>query len=319
MIETGAYDAVVVGAGPNGLAAAVELARNGRRVAVLEAGDRVGGGTRSDEVTLPGFVHDLGSAIHPLGYASPFFATLPLEEHGLEWIHPPAPLAHPLDDGTAAVLERSTEGTGATLGRDAEAYQNLMNPLAEDARRIQATLSGSRSLPRHPLALATAGLRSLGSARGFAKATFEGERARALFAGNAAHSFLALETRPSALFGVVLGTLGHAFGWPLPKGGSQSIADALASYLLSVGGEIFTGVRIGSVDEVPETRTVLFDVTPRQLLDIAGEHFTERYRGALKRYRYGPGVFKVDLALDGPIPWKAEIACGPVPSTSAAR
>jgi phytoene dehydrogenase-like protein len=306
MIETGAYDAVVVGAGPNGLAAAVELARNGRRVAVLEAGDRVGGGTRSDEVTLPGFVHDLGSAIHPLGYASPFFATLPLEEHGLEWIHPPAPLAHPLDDGTAAVLERSTEGTGATLGRDAEAYQNLMNPLAEDARRIQATLSGSRSLPRHPLALATAGLRSLGSARGFAKAAFEGERARALFAGNAAHSFLALETRPSALFGVVLGTLGHAFGWPLPKGGSQSIADALASYLLSVGGEIFTGVRIGSVDEVPETRTVLFDVTPRQLLDIAGEHFTERYRGALKRYRYGPGVFKVDLALDGPIPWKAE-------------
>jgi phytoene dehydrogenase-like protein len=181
-----------------------------------------------------------------------------------------------------------------------------MNPLAEDARRIQALLAGSPQVPRHPLALASAGVRSLGSARGFAEAAFDGERARALFAGNAAHSFLALETRPSALFGVVLGTLGHAFGWPLPKGGSQSIADALASYLLSVGGEIFTGVRIGSVDEVPETRTVLFDVTPRQLLDIAGEHFTERYRGALKRYRYGPGVFKVDLALDGPIPWKAE-------------
>ncbi|CAA9510635.1 MAG: Phytoene dehydrogenase and related proteins [uncultured Rubrobacteraceae bacterium] len=299
------YDAVVVGAGPNGLAAAVELARNGQRVAVLEAGERVGGGTRSDEATIPGFVHDLGSAIHPLGYASPFFGSLPLEEHGLEWIHPPAPLAHPLDDGTAAVLERSTEETGATLGRDAGAYRKLMDPLTEDARRIQATLSGSRSLPRHPLALAAAGLRSLGSARGFAEDVFEGERARALLAGNAAHSFLALEKRPSALFGLVLGTLGHAFGWPLPKGGSQSIADALASYLLSLGGEVYTGFRVRSVDEVPKTRAVLFDVTPRQLLDIAGEHFTEGYRGALKRYRYGPGVFKLDLALDGPIPWAA--------------
>ncbi len=299
------YDAVVVGAGPNGLAAAVELARRGRSVAVFEAEDRVGGGTSSAEITLPGFVHDLGSAIHPLGYASPFFAALPLEEHGLEWIHPPAPLAHPFDDGTAAVLERSTEATGATLGPDAEAYRKLIDPLSEDARRIQATLSGSTRLPRHPLALTSAGLRSLGSARGFAEAAFRGERARALFAGNAAHSFLSLEKRPSALFGVVLGTLGHAFGWPLPKGGSQSIADALASYLISLGGEVFTGVRIGSVDEVPRTRTVLFDVTPRQLLDIAGVHFTERYRGALKRYRYGPGVFKVDLALDGPIPWSA--------------
>ena len=299
------YDAVVVGAGPNGLAAAVELARNGHRVAVLEADERVGGGTRSDEVTLPGFVHDLGSAIHPLGYASPFFGSLPLEEHGLEWVHPPAPLAHPLDDGGAVVLERSTEETGATLGRDAAAYRNLMDPLTEDARRIQATLSGSPNLPRHPLALASAGVRALGSARGFAGDVFEGERARALFAGNAAHSFLALEKRPSALFGLVLGTLGHAFGWPLPKGGSQSIADALASYLLSLGGEIFTGVRVRSVGEVPETRTVLFDVTPRQLLDIAGEHLTGGYRDALKRYRYGPGVFKVDLALDGPIPWTA--------------
>ena len=275
-------------------------------MAVLEAEDRVGGGASSAELTLPGFVHDLGSAIHPLGYASPFFATLPLEEHGLEWVHPPAPLAHPLDDGTAAVLERSAEKTGATLGRDAEAYRNLMDPLTEDARRIQKTLTGSTRLPRHPLALASAGLRSLGSARGFAGAAFGGERARALFAGNAAHSFLALEKRPSALFGLVLGTLGHAFGWPLPKGGSQSISDALASYLISLGGEVFTGVRVRSVEEVPKTRTVLFDVTPRQLLDIAGVHFTERYRGALKRYRYGPGVFKLDLALDGPIPWTAE-------------
>ncbi len=299
------YDAVVVGAGPNGLAAAVELARNGRSVAVLEAEETVGGGVRSAEVTLPGFVHDLGSAIHPLGYASPFFDNLPLEEHGLEWIHPPAPLAHPLDDGTAAMLERSTEETGATLGPDAQRYRTLMDPLAEDAGRIQATLAGSPSVPRHPISLTSVGLRSLGPARRVAESVFEGERARALFAGNAAHSFLPLEKRPSALFGFMLGILGHAFGWPFPKGGSQKVADALASYLRSLGGEIFTGVRVRDVNEVPRTRTVLFDVTPRQLLDLAGENFTGPYRDALKRYRYGPGVFKVDFALDGPIPWSA--------------
>ncbi len=302
----GTYDAVVVGSGPNGLAAAVELAHNGRSVVVLEAEDAVGGGTRSAELTLPGFVHDVGSAIHPLGYASPFFSTLPLEKHGLEWVHPHAPLAHPFDDGTAAVLERSVEETGKTLGPDAEAYRGLMGPIARDFDRLVGSLLGPPRLPRHPVALASFGLRALRPARSLAEGLFRGERAKGLFAGNAAHSFLALEKRPSALFGVVLGTLGHAFGWPLPKGGSQSIADALASYLRSLGGEIFTGVRVRSVRDVPKTRTVLFDVTPRQLLDIAGEHFTERYRGALKRYRYGPGVFKVDFALDGPIPWRAQ-------------
>lgn len=300
------YDAVIVGAGPNGLAAAVEMARRGRSVAVLEAEDTIGGAARSAEITLPGYVHDLGSAIHPLGFASPFFATLPLEEHGLEWIHPPAPLAHPFDDGTAAVLERSTEATGATLGRDARAYKSLMEPLAEDARRIQSSLTGSPRLPRHPLVLARTGLRSLGSARKVAETVFKGEKARGLFAGNAAHSFLAMEQRPSALFGFVLGTLGHAFGWPLPRGGSQSIADALASYLRSLGGEIQTGVRVRSMEDIPRTRTILFDLTPRQLLEIAGEHLTERYGSALERYRYGPGVFKLDLALDGPIPWRAQ-------------
>jgi phytoene dehydrogenase-like protein len=300
------YDAVVVGAGPNGLAAAVELARNGCSVAVIEAESTIGGGARSAETTLPGFVHDLGSAIHPFGYASPYFRSLPLEDHGLEWIHPPAPLAHPFDDGTAAMLERSTEATGATLGADGGAYRKIMDPLVEDARAIVATLTGSPEVPRHPLALATAGLYSLRSARRIARDTFEGEKARGLFAGSAAHSFLPLEKRPSALFGYVLGALGHAFGWPLPRGGSQKISDALASYLRSMGGEIFTGFRVRLVDEVPRTRTVLFDVTPRQLLPIAGDHFTERYRRALKRYRYGPGVFKVDFALDGPIPWEAK-------------
>jgi phytoene dehydrogenase-like protein len=304
--ERGAYDAVVVGAGPNGLAAAVELVRNGRSVAVLEAEETVGGGARSAEITLPGFVHDLGSAINALGYASPFFRSLPLEEHGLEWIQPPAPLAHPFDDGSAAVLERSVEGTARKLGRDAAAYTRLMRGIAADTPRIAAYFVGSPRILRHPLSLAASGLRSLRSARSLADDWFEGEHARGLFAGNAAHSFLPLERPPSAMFGLLLGTLGHAVGWPFPKGGAQKIPDALASYLLSLGGEIYTGVRVRSVDEVPKTRTVLFDVTPRQLLDIAGEHFTERYQDALERYRYGPGVFKVDFALDGPIPWKAE-------------
>jgi phytoene dehydrogenase-like protein len=306
MAEHNSYDAVVVGAGPNGLAAAVELARNGRSVAVLEAGETIGGGTRSAEITLPGFVHDLGSAIHPLGYASPFFKALPLEEHGLEWVHPPAPLAHPFDDGTAAILERSVEETAAALGPDARAYERLMRGIAEDADRIASYFVGSPRLIHHPLALATSGLRALRPARNLAEDLFEGESARGLFAGNAAHSFLPLEKRPSGMFGLLLGTLGHVTGWPFPRGGSQKIADALASYLRSLGGEIFTGVRVRSVDEVPRTRAVLFDVTPRQLLDIAGEHFTERYKDALKSYRYGPGVFKMDFALSGPIPWRAQ-------------
>jgi phytoene dehydrogenase-like protein len=306
MTERGAYDAVVVGAGPNGLAAAIELARNGRSVAVLEAEETVGGGTRSAELTLPGFVHDLGSAIHPLGFASPFFRMLPLEEHGLEWVQPPVPLAHPFDHESAAVLERSVEVTGATLGPDAGAYERLMGPIVGDWDRIVGSLLGPLRPPRHPFALARFGIRAIRSAHALAKSLFEGERARGLFAGNAAHSFLPLTQPPSASFGLVLGALGHAGGWPFPRGGSQKIADALVSYLRSLGGEIYTGIWVSSVDEVPRTRTVLFDVTPRRLLSIAGGHFTGLYRHALKRYRYGPGVFKVDFALDGPIPWRAQ-------------
>jgi phytoene dehydrogenase-like protein len=307
MSEPGTYDAVVVGSGPNGLAAAVELARNGQRVAVLEGRSTIGGGTRSAEITLPGFVHDLGSAIHPLGYASPFFRSLPLEEHGLEWIHPDAPLAHPLDGGEAAVLERSIGATAAGLGPDAAAYHRMMEPLSADAGRIANFFVGKPSVLRHPLALASAGKTSLlEDAESLAESVFEGEKAKGLFAGNAAHSFLRLDRPPSAMFGLMLGALGHAFGWPFPKGGSQSLADALASYLSSLGGEIYTDALVRTVDDVPRTRAVLFDVAPLRLLDIAGEHFTEGYRTGLKRYRYGPGIFKVDFALDGPIPWEAE-------------
>ena len=287
----------------------MQLARNGCSVVVLEAENTVGGGTRSAELTLPGFVHDVGSAIHPLGYASPYFSTLPLEEHGLEWVHPAAPLAHPFDDGTAAVLERSVEKTGETLGPDAAAYRKFMEPIARDFDRIIDSLLGPPRLPRHPFALARFGLRALRSARGLAEDLFEGEKARGFFAGNAAHSFLPMEQAPSAAFGLVLSTVGHAAGWPFPKGGSQKIADALVSYLRSLGGEVYVGVRVRAVEEVPRTRAVLFDLTPRQLLEISGHRFTGRYRRALGRFRYGPGVFKVDFALDGPIPWKAK-ACG---------
>jgi len=305
MSSGGTYDAVVVGAGPNGLAAAVELARNGRSVVVLEAQERIGGGASSAGLTLPSFVHDLGSAIHPLGLASPFFNQLPLREYGLEWVHPEAPLAHPFDDGTAAVLERSVDETADGLGPDRDAYRRAVGPLVEDFSALTAPFYGKPRPPRHPLALALVAMRSLRPARALAEDLFAGERAKGLFAGNAAHSFLPMEERPSAMFGFVLGVLGHAVGWPFPKGGAQAIADALASYLVSLGGEIRTGVRVRDVAEVPKTRAVLFDLTPRQILEAAGEHFPGRYRRALSRYRYGPGVFKLDYALDGPIPWSA--------------
>ena len=306
MSEQRAYDAIVVGSGPNGLAAAIVLARAGRSVLVLEAEDTVGGGTRSAELTLPGFLHDVCSAVHPLGVGSPFFRSLPLEKHGLQWIHPTVPLAHPFDDGTAALLERSVVTTGESLGRDAAAYRKLMGPLVTDADRLIVDVLGPLRLPRHPFVLARFGLRAMRSAVGLASALFDGPQARALFAGMAAHAMLPLGQRPTAAFGLVLGTLGHATGWPVARGGSQKIAEALASYLGSLGGEIITGRPVHSADDLPPARAILFDVTPRQLLRIAGHHLPARYRHKLERYRFGPGAFKVDWALDGPIPWKAE-------------
>ena len=298
-------DAIVVGAGPNGLAAAVELARAGCSVRVYEAAERIGGGTRSDELTLPGFVHDVCSAIHPLGVGSPFFRTLPLAEHGLEWIEPEVPLAHPFDDGTAALLEHSVEATGATLGPDAEAYRDLFAPLVEMWPKIERDVLGPLGIPRHPFLMARFGLLGLRSAKGLAESRFEGERARALFAGLAAHSTLQVEWTPTASFGLVLAILAHATGWPMARGGSQRIADALASYLASLGGEIVTGERVASLDALPPSRAVLCDVTPRQLLAMAGDRLPDGYRKRLGRYRYGPGAFKVDWALSAPIPWKA--------------
>ncbi len=302
------YDAVVVGSGPNGLAAAITLARAGCSVLVLEAASSVGGGMRSAALTLPGFVHDVCSAIHPLGRVSPFFRALPLAEHGLRWIDPPVACAHPFDDGTAALLQRSIEATGATLGPDAAAYRALVAPTVRRWPKIERNVLGPFTIPRHPIALALFGLQAVRSAHGLARTQFRGERARALFAGLAAHAIQPLEHPLTAAFGLMLGTSAHLVGWPFPQGGSQRIADALVAYLQALGGEVRTGVRVGSLADIPPARTILFDLTPRQLLSIVGERFPASYRARLERYRYGPGAFKVDWALRGPVPWKAR-AC----------
>jgi len=302
------YDAVVIGSGPNGLAAAITVAQAGHSVLVLEGHKTIGGGTRSAELTLPGFKHDVCSAVHPMAALSPFFRTLPLADHGLEWIHPAAPLAHPLDDGSAVFLERSVERTGESLGRDGGRYSDLIRRLISDWPKLESLLLGPPGLPRHPLAAARFGLQAMRSASGFAKSAFREQRARALFAGIAAHSILPLEQMPSAAFGLVLGAVGHMVGWPIARGGSSSIANALASYLRSLGGEIIAGSPVESVDQLPPSRVVLCDITPRQLARIAGRHFTPAFNRKLGQYRYGPGVCKLDWALDAPIPWKAE-AC----------
>lgn len=300
------YDAVVVGAGPNGLAAAVCLAQAGRSVLVLEGSETIGGGSRSAELTLPGFIHDVCSAIHPLALNSPFFRSLPLGEHGLSWIEPPAPLAHPLDDGTAVVLERSVEASAMHMGSDAMAYRDLMGPLIRDWEKLEPLVTGPFRIPRYPVAASRFGLYALRSAEGFARGTFKGERARAIFAGMAAHSIMPLDKSPTAAAGLLLGITAHVVGWPIARCGSQQIVNALANYLRSLGGEIKTGVPVRSIDELPQSKAVLFDVTPRQLLKIAGSRLPSGYRRALMRYRYGPGVFKIDYALDGPVPWRAE-------------
>jgi phytoene dehydrogenase-like protein len=299
------YDAVIVGAGPNGLAAAVRLAQEKLSVLVIEGARTVGGGVRSAELTLPGFTHDVCSAIHPLALGSPFLRQIPLEKHGLRWVQPELPLAHPLPNSSAALLDRSLEKTAEEFGQDAKAYRRTFSRLVSNWDALAGEfLEPLLHWPRHPLLLAGFGFKGLRSASKFLEARFCGEPARALFAGLAAHSFLPLEQSPSAAFGLVLGALSHGVGWPLPMGGSQRIADALASLLRSLGGEIKTNTPIAQLDELPLARAVLLDITPRQFLRIAGDRLPARYRERLEKFQYGPGVFKLDYALNAPIPWK---------------
>ncbi len=301
-----AYDAVVVGSGPNGLSAAIVLARAGMNVLIVEAHETIGGGARTEELTLPGFKHDICSAIHPMSVMSPFFKTLPLAEHGLVWLDSPYPITHPLDDGSAAVLELSVDKTAARLGGDGDAYRRLMQPFASNAAALfDEILRPLRLLPHHPFLLARFGLDGVRSALSLAK-RFRGDAARALLGGCAAHSFLPLERAGSASFGLVLAIAGHAIGWPCAKGGSGAIIEALAGYFRALGGTIRTSTPVRSMGDIPSSRAVLFDVTPRQLADIAGDALPPSYTRRLRRFRYGPGVFKVDWALDGPIPWRAE-------------
>ncbi len=299
------YDAVVVGSGPNGLAAAITLARAGHSVLVIEAAATIGGGTRSAALTLPGFIHDVCSAVHPFAVASPFFKTLPLAQHGLELVHPPAPLAHPLDDGTVAMLERSLDATGISLAQDAAAYRRLMEPLAAHAEILFAELLGPLPIPRHFLSAARFGLRAIQPATMLARRTFAGPLARALFAGLAAHAILPLECWSTSAVALVLGIAGHTVGWPVVRGGSQQLAGSLAGHLASLGGEVVTSWRVESVDELPQARAVLLDLTPRQVVRLAGHRLPAGYVRRLGRYRYGMGVFKLDWALNAPIPWSA--------------
>jgi phytoene dehydrogenase-like protein len=301
-------DAIVIGSGPNGLAAAIEIARAGRKVLVLEAEPTIGGGVRSAELTLPGFVHDICSAVHPLAIDSPFFRTLPLEAHGLRWIMPPLMLAHPLDDGTAVTVAKSVDQTAAQLGRDAAAYRRLFGAIVDGWPQLETSVLAPLRLPAHPFALARFGLKALQPAEQLARRRFATPGARALFAGIAAHGMIPLDERPTAAFGLVLGAMAHVAGWVIPRGGAQSFTDALAGYLRSLGGEIVAGQRVASVDDLPPARAVLCDLSPRPLLRLAGHKFPEWYRLKLEQYRYGCGVFKVDWALETPIPWRAD-AC----------
>jgi phytoene dehydrogenase-like protein len=300
-------DAVVVGSGPNGLAAAITLAKAGHSVTLLEGAPTVGGGVRSDERTLPGFVHDVCSAIHPFGRASPFFAALGLERRGLRWIDPPLAIAHPLDDGTAAVIARAVDATAAGLGVDADAYRALMGPVVRDWDRVMPDVLAPFRVPLHPrqgLRMARFGWLALQPATALA-ARFRGDPARALIAGCAAHSFLRLDERVSGAAALVMLASAHANGWPFPEGGAQRIPDALAAELLALGGRIETGRRVACMDDLPAHRVALFDVAPRNLIKITGERLSRTYRRGLERYRPGPAVFKLDAALDGPIPWRA--------------
>ncbi len=305
-------DAIVVGSGPNGLAAAIRLAQSGWSVVVLESASTPGGGVRSAELTLPGFVHDVCSSVYPMGVSSPFFSTLPLKDHGLEWIFPPAALAHPLDDGTAVLLHKSLTETAAGLGSDGAAYQRLMGGLVARWQDLIADVLAPPRWPKHPVLMARFGLSAIRSARSLARTAFKTERARALFAGLGAHSVLPLENLATAAVALTLAVPAHAAGWPIVRGGAQQLTNALASYFKTLSGEVITGLHVEALEDLPPAKAVLLDVTPRQFLTMAGFYGHNShvpaggsYRRKLERYRYGVAAFKIDWALSGPVPWRA--------------
>lgn len=298
------YDAVVVGSGPNGLSAAITLLKRGLSTLVIEARDTPGGGARTAQLTLPGFAHDVCSTVHPLGVISPFFRTLGLEQQGVEWCESPLALAHVLRDGTAVTLSKSISETAADLGPDQQAYTDLMSPFVARADELFAEILGPLRIPRSPLLLAKFGLLALGSLEGFARRHFEDERTRALLAGMGAHAMQPLDAPATASFALVLALAGHVANWPVARGGSQAITLALLRIVAALGGELALGRAVDTFAQLPEAKAYLFDVTPRQLLHIAGARLASGYRQRLHRFRYGPGVFKMDWALSGPVPWR---------------
>ena len=305
MKKSSTYDAVIIGSGPNGLAAGIRLALEGLSVKIFEASDTVGGGMRTKELMQSGFKHDVCSAIHPLAASSPFLRQLPLDRFGLEWITPEYPVTHPLDDGTAVVMQHDIQATAAELDADEKTYRAIINPIVENWDGLTADFLGPLRFPKNPIPFTSFGLKAIQPAQLLQK-RFKQERAKALFAGLAAHSILPLNALFTSAIGLVLGAAGHSVGWPLPKGGSQSLADSMAAYFRSLGGEIETGVEVKTIDQLPTATSYLFDLTPLQVIDIVGDRFPGSYTRQLRKFRYGSGVFKVDYILNEPVPWSDE-------------
>lgn len=303
MSQSNQYDAVVIGSGPNGLSAAVELARNGKSVLVVEAADTIGGGTRTSQLTLPGFKHDFCSAVHPMGILSPFWNDLPLKEHGLTWITPEASIAHPLDGEPAVVISKSIEETAESLGKDGKAWKRMVTPLMKHGKGLLKDALGPLSIPKNPISFALFGVQGALPATLYSKLRFRSERGRALFAGCAGHSVLPLSKPFSGAVGLIFAITAHLENWPVAAGGSEAITQSLASYFQSLGGEIKTGSTVENLDQLPTSDAILFDTGPDQLASIAASALPHRYKQRLNKYNYGPGVFKLDWALDGPIPW----------------